>query len=78
MDGLQTLGFALPSPAFIFGSLLFGLVGWAAWRYGKKQERPRTKWLGMVLMVYPYFVSTTWLMYLVGAALCAGLLLDRG
>jgi drug/metabolite transporter (DMT)-like permease len=29
--------------------------------------------IGLVLMVYPYFVSQTWLLYAIGAALCIGL-----
>jgi hypothetical protein len=28
-------------------------------------------------MFYPYLVSQTWALYGIGAALCAGLLLDR-
>ena len=81
MDPLQTakaMGLELPSLAYILGSLFFGLVGWAAWRYGKKQEKPTTKWIGLALMVYPYFFSQTWLMMTVGVALCAGIFFDRG
>ena len=29
-------------------------------------------------MLYPYAVAQTWLLYLVGIALCAGILIDRG
>jgi hypothetical protein len=76
-SSLQALGLALPSPAYIFGAIVFGIVGFAAWRYGRKAERPRTKWLGVALMFYPYAVSQTGLLYGIGAALCAGLFLDR-
>jgi hypothetical protein len=34
--------------------------------------------MGVALMLYPYVISETWLLYLVGAALCAALYLDRG
>ncbi|HEX7383840.1 MAG TPA: hypothetical protein VF291_05975 [Burkholderiaceae bacterium] len=78
MDGLGALGFALPSPAYLAGAILFGIVGWAAWRYGRKAERPRAKWLGLVLMLYPYAVSRTWLLYAIGAGLCVALVLERG
>ena len=78
LSSLQSLGLELPSPAYIFGAVVFGLIGWAAFRFGRKRERPRTLWLGVALMVYPYAVSRTWLMYLVGFALCAGVWLDRG
>ena len=78
MDGLGALGFALPSPAYLAGAILFGIVGWAAWRYGRKAERPRAKWLGLALMLYPYAVSRTWLLYAIGAGLCVALVLERG
>ncbi len=67
----------LPSPAWLFGCLLFGLVGIAAWRYGKASELPRIQWLGVVLMVYPYLVSRTWLLYAVGLALCGAIWSQR-
>ena len=74
---LQSLGLELPSPAYIFGAIVFGLVGLVAFRRGRKLARPRTLWLGVALMLYPYLVSNTWLMYAVGVALCAGVVLDR-
>jgi MFS family permease len=74
---LESLGLSLPSPVYIFGAIVFGLVGIAAFRYGRKSGRRRTLWLGIALMVYPYAISTTWLLYAVGAALCAGIVLDR-
>ncbi|MBI3283529.1 MAG: hypothetical protein HYZ65_01575 [Burkholderiales bacterium] len=61
----------MPTPAYIFGAILFGIVGFAAYRYGKKTARARTKWLGVALMFYPYLIgSDTRLLYLAGAALC--------
>ena len=78
MEALQSLGLTLPSPAYIFGAVVFGLVGIAAYRHGKKAGRPRTKWVGVALMLYPYLITPTWLLYVVGAALCVALVLDRG
>ena len=75
---LQAFGLELPSPAYIAGAILFGLVGLVAWRWGRKAERPRTKWLGVALMFYPYAVSATWALYAIGGALCVGIALDRG
>jgi hypothetical protein len=72
LAALQSLGIELPSPAYIFGAIVFGLIGYAAFRFGRKNERPATKWLGVALMLYPYAVSNTALMYAVGIALCAG------
>ena len=34
--------------------------------------------MGVALMLYPYAIAQTWLLYVVGAALCAGILIDRG
>ena len=77
LSALQSLGISLPSPAYIVGAVLFGLLGFAAYRYGKKTERPRTKWLGVTLMLYPYVVYQTWLLYLVGVGLCVAVYWDR-
>lgn len=74
---LQALGFTLPSPAYIFGAIVFGLIGLGAFRHGRKRAQPLKVWLGVALMLYPYAVSSTWLMYVVGGALCAGLFVDR-
>jgi hypothetical protein len=77
LQDLQSLGLTLPTPAYIFGAIIFGIIGFAAYRYGKKSERKLTKWLGVALMVYPYAVSQTWLLYVAGIALCAGIFLDH-
>ncbi len=70
--------FELPSPADLLGSVLFGIVGFAAYRYGKKSGSFNPMAIGVTLMVYPYFVSQTWLLYVIGLALCASLYLFRG
>jgi len=77
LSTLQALGLELPSPAYIAGAILFGIIGMVAWYHGRKTQRPRTKWLGVALMFYPYVVPSTWLLYAVGAALCAGVYFDR-
>jgi len=77
LSTLQSLGLELPSPAYIVGAILFGIVGMVAWYRGRRAQRPRTKWLGVALMFYPYVVPNTWLLYAVGAALCAGMYFDR-
>jgi hypothetical protein len=77
LAALQSLGLELPSPLYLIGAILFGIFGLAAFRRGRKTERRTTTWLGVALMVYPYAVSRTWLLYVVGAALCAGVLLDQ-
>ena len=73
IDLLKTLGLEMPTPAYLVGTLLFGIVGMVAWWHGKKTQRPRAKWLGLALMLYPYATPQTWLLYLVGVALSIGL-----
>jgi hypothetical protein len=73
---LQSLGLELPSPAYIFGAIVFGIVGLVAFARGRKTGRPWVKWLGVALMFYPYVVWNTWMLYLVGLALCAWLWVD--
>ncbi|RTL54473.1 MAG: hypothetical protein EKK46_07760 [Rhodocyclaceae bacterium] len=80
MDDLKTLesmGFTLPGPAYLFGGVLFSIIGYAAYRYGKKASLPYPTWLGVALMLYPYAVSDTWLLYAVGGGLCAALYVFR-
>jgi len=71
MQMAEGMGLTLPSPAWIFGCILFSLIGFAAWRYGKVVARPPIRWLGAALMFYSYLTSPTWLLYGVGVALCA-------
>jgi len=64
----------LPTPAYIFGAIVFGIIGFVAYRFGKKTQRSKTKWLGVVLMFYPYVTGNdTRLLYLVGLVLCVAL-----
>jgi len=73
LQDLQSIGFQLPTPAYIFGAIVFGVIGFVAYRHGRKSDQPMTLWLGVALMVYPYVVTGTWMLYAVGIALCAAL-----
>ena len=59
----------MPSGAALFGSLVFGVIGIAAFRYGKKSALLLPMILGIALMIFPYFVPETWLIYAIGCAL---------
>ena len=73
LASLGSFGLVLPSPAYIVGSLLFGLVGYVAFRRGRKAEKPALTWAGVFLMAYPYAVSQTWLLWALGALVCGWL-----
>jgi hypothetical protein len=73
LASLGSLGLALPSPAYIVGSVLFGIVGYVAYRRGRKVARSELTWAGVVMMVYPYAVSQTWLLWVAGVVLCGWL-----
>ena len=59
--------------AKITAYLIFGAVGLIAFMYGKKNSAWRAMGIGLVLMIYPYFVSGTLALYLVGGILSAAL-----
>ena len=73
MDALKelaALGLELPSPAYLIGASLFGIVGWIAFRRGRQTSTSSLTWTGLALMFFPYAVSQTWLLWIIGAALC--------
>jgi len=72
LAALEALGFTLPSTAYLIGVVIFGIMGYVAYRYGKKRSVPATKWIGVALMLYPYAISATSLLYVVGIGLCVG------
>jgi len=59
----------VPTPAALFGSIVFGVIGLVAFRYGKKSALIVPMLLGLGLMVYPWFVYETWMLYAIGCAL---------
>jgi hypothetical protein len=61
------------SAASLFASFLVGLVGLGLFLYGKKQVRLPQLVIGIVLMVFPYFISRYEIVYAVAGALVLGL-----
>jgi hypothetical protein len=55
--------------AWLFAGFLFGMVGLAAFGYGKKNAKYKPIVIGIILMVYPYFIKNTIILYLVGIVL---------
>ena len=72
-QNLSSLGLELPSASYLVGAVFFGLLGYAAFRFGRKQGRTALTWGGLALMLYPYVVSGTWQLWLLGVAVCAAM-----
>ena len=61
-------------PAYLVASMCVSSVGYVLFMYGRRQRRFPHAATGMVLLVYPYFVSNVGVMFAIGAAL-VGLLM---
>jgi hypothetical protein len=57
--------------SWLLWGLIFGSVGFGFFIYGKRQKAIVPMVCGMILMIYPYFISSTGLLVSVGAALIA-------
>lgn len=57
--------------AKIFAYIIFGAIGLGVFSYGRKSKLLGPTIIGVALMAYPYFVSGTFLLYIVGIALIA-------
>jgi hypothetical protein len=78
MEGLD-VGGLLSGFSFytILLAVIFGLVGFAAFRYGRKNSDPRPLLLGIALMAYGYFVSNAWVSLAIGTVLTLALFFPR-
>ena len=57
------------SESWLLWGLLFGAVGFVFFVYGKKQRAVVPLVCGLALMVYPYFISSTFLLVAIGVLL---------
>lgn len=53
----------------ILTGIFFGIIGIAAWRYGRKQASARHMLLGVALILFSYFFEKVWVLFLVGVGL---------
>ena len=56
--------------AYLLWTVWFSAIGLGFFMYGKAQRIPAPMLCGVILMIYPYFVSNTYVMVLIGAVLC--------
>ena len=61
----------MDSSAPLLWGILFGSIGMGYFIYGKKQGRGTALVSGIALMFFPYFVTNSFLMVLVGIVLMA-------
>jgi MFS family permease len=73
VDGLLS-GFSLYT---ILLAVIFGLVGFAAFRYGRKNAETRPLVIGIALMAYGYFVTNAWVSLAIGSVLTLALFFPR-
>ena len=53
----------------LLAGFLFGILGLAAYSYGKKLNLWQPRVIGACLIFYPYFFSNAWLLWGIGVAL---------
>jgi hypothetical protein len=57
------------NPYNFLAGLIFGTIGYGAWRYGKRLELWQPRVIGVALSIYPYFVTNPWLLWGIGIGL---------
>lgn len=57
----------------LLASIVPSSIGFVAFMYGKRQGRAPHMAVGLVLMIYPYFVSNILIMLAIAAVLSLGL-----
>ena len=65
------------SGANFIAGLIFGSIGFVAFIYGKRMNQWRTMFAGLALMVYPYFIANTVVLFVVGTVGSAALFFLR-
>jgi len=59
----------LGSSAMLMWSLVFGVIGFGFYRYGKKQGAVVPLVAGIALFIFPYFVSNLYLLVGIGVGI---------
>ena len=63
--------FQLPDETITVAAILFGAIGLGFFTYGRRQRATVPFVVGITLLIFPYFVSNTWLLIVIGLALMA-------
>ena len=70
-DGQEPWVESRMTEATLWWGMIFGAIGVGFFMYGKKQRSPVPLACGLGLMVFPYFVSNSWLVFAIGVGLMA-------
>lgn len=65
------------SGANMIGSFIFGSIGFVAFVYGKRMNLWKIMFGGLALMIFPYFIVNTAIMYALGISVSAALFFLR-
>jgi len=65
------------SPANMIGGLLFGSIAFVAFMYGERMNLWKIMFGSLALMIFPYFIANTVIMYAIGLFTSAALLFLR-
>ena len=63
----------MPEPSDLLAMLIFSIIGIITFRSAKREAQPVRLVISMVLMVYPYFISSGLWLWVAGIVLTAGL-----
>jgi hypothetical protein len=63
--------------ANLIAGFIFGSVGFVAFMYGKRMSQLKIMLAGLALMIFPYFVSNTAGLYVIGTLVSASLFFLR-
>lgn len=57
------------NPLNLVAGFVFGTIGFGAFAYGKKLDLWQPRAIGLVLMIYPYFVTNSYILWGLGVGL---------
>jgi len=58
-------------PSNIFAGFIFGMIGFMGFKFGKSEGNVKRMLLGATLVIYPYFVANSYLLWGLGIVLTA-------
>jgi hypothetical protein len=59
----------MPAPDDLIAMLIFSIVGFLAFKHGRRELQLPKIVIGLVLMIYPYFIPSGLWLWVTGAAL---------